>query len=118
MPIGTIVHNALTLTDEAPLYELYDAVNVMHGTTPLEKLEFFAIGPGEPEVYRYKITAVDARVWSQKIDFLVSALDPLMTFNVSDKWKISEFALQRPVRDALVLLYTSVGLREITITMA
>lgn len=90
----------------------------MNSIVPIAHFSFaLATNPPEPETYLYRIELVDGRLWRQRIDFSTTPDDPLMTFNVSDEWKVSEFALNRPTRDELVRLYTAVGLRALDITL-
>ena len=58
--------------------------------------------PGvEPKVFLYTIHAVGGRLWKQTITF-DNLGNPLMTFDVADAWRLSEFSQQRNVRNALV----------------
>lgn len=54
------------------------------------------------EVYRYQLFTTDGRTWAQTIQFDITASNPLMTFDVKDFWRLSEFVAQRDFRDALV----------------
>lgn len=57
----------------------------------------------EPKVFHYKIEAADGRLWQQDITF-DNAVNPQMTFNVSNEWRLSEFSGQRTMRNFLISL--------------
>ncbi len=57
------------------------------------------------EVFTYRFRASDGREWKQTIDFTASATDPVMTFDVSPGWKLTEFSSHRSVRDLAVKIH-------------
>jgi hypothetical protein len=58
--------------------------------------------------FLYRIQAVDGRLWRQNITVLPA--DESHTFTPPDEWLLSEFILQRPIRDGLVLLVRQFGI--------
>jgi hypothetical protein len=60
----------------------------------------------EPKVFHYRIEAVGGRLWKQTITF-DNLSNPLMTFEVVDQWRLSEFSQQRNVRNVLVWFVTT-----------
>lgn len=66
--------------------------------------------------YLYQIKAVDGRLWKQVITPIAG--DSLQTFQISDAWKLSEFTLQRPIRDLLLQMSSDIGLTNLSITFA
>ena len=76
----------------------------MHAVVPLVRARL-TTDAGDSNVCTYRIEAADGRVWLQTLTFAGPAdMNPTMTFQVNDAWKLSEFALQRPIRDALVTM--------------
>jgi len=64
--------------------------------------------------FTYDIVLKDGRTWHQTITFSGGILqEPTMTFAVTDQWKLSEFSLQRPLRDLIVEHVASHGLSRI-----
>lgn len=118
MQIVNIDRTCLLQAPEAQFFPLLEALGRMNAFVPIKNFSFaLATSSPEPETYLYRIELVDGRLWRQRIDFASSPNDPEMTFNVSDEWKVSEFALNRPIREELVRLYTVVGLRAMEITV-
>jgi len=72
---------------------------------PMAKLTLNKLTPlgVEPKVFLYKLEAADARLWKQNITFDIGT-NPLMTFDVVDFWRLSEFSAQRTLRTALISL--------------
>ena len=67
-----------------------------------------------PKVFLYKIEAADGRIWKQTIT-LDNPANPLMTFNVADPWRLTEFSAQRTLRSALLAVVGSyVDLEKLT----
>jgi hypothetical protein len=89
---------------------------LLYAAVALEKITFTRTsGVGvTPKVFEYKINTVDGRIWKQTITF-DNVRDPKMTFNMSDLWRLSEFAQQRNLRDVFVALVGSyLDLEKIT----
>jgi len=59
--------------------------------------------------YVYEFLAIDGRHWLQSID-IPSSGEAHQSFNIPDFWKLSEFSLQRSMRDAVIALVKSHGL--------
>ena len=93
---------------------LFVALKEFHAVVPLASYSF---GPaaGENE-YNYRFTAVDGRMWSQVLDFTDMESDPGMTSNITDKWRLSEFKFNGPVRDQMVALHASTRLETFEAT--
>jgi hypothetical protein len=93
--------------------QLKAAVEAMHRRVPLVSVLWRHIPAQPPNVYRYRIVAVDGRVWLQDpVTFATPpTADPTMDFTATG-WKLSEFALQREIRNFLVNLVVDVGLQE------
>jgi len=66
----------------------------------LDKMVFELITTS-PLKFLYRLIAVDTRIWKQDIHF-DSPSNPLMTFNVIDEWRLSEFSSQRTLRNLLI----------------
>ena len=82
---------------------------------PLDRLQLKQ-QPATPDTYDYEFNAIDGRNWNQQIVFEVStSFEPSMTFDVTDLWKLSEFTLHRPIRDALITLIQKKGLIELDV---
>jgi hypothetical protein len=104
-----------TITADAALDPLIGPVPVfvraccaMHYRVPLQfaKLERDA---SNLNLYRYQFKAQDGRNWRQQVTFDGSA-NPLLSFDVSDSWRLSEYELQRPIRDACISMVVPHGL--------
>jgi hypothetical protein len=71
---------------------------------------------GTPLVYDYELVAEDGRVWNQVLTFAdPEDVNPGMTFDVPDPWKISENSEQRDLRDQLVKAKNALGLLGIRV---
>ena len=95
--------------------KISNAIEAFNTIVPVAKLTFKVKNPPELKEYEYKIEAVDTRVWSQTID-LMEPSDPPITFNVPDKWKFSEFSVQRFIRDRILELYREQNMTKLTWT--
>lgn len=63
----------------------------------------FAVSSPTTAVYRFE--HADGRTWTQDMTFAHETCeDPLMTFDVPDPWRVSEFKGNREVRKSLVHL--------------
>jgi hypothetical protein len=98
-----------------PLFlQLLGSVEAMHDTVAL--LEFTMVRTAGSGLFRYGFKLSDNREWRQDVEFQGdSDADPAMTFDVSDKFKVSEFTLRRPVRDASVALHNAFGLEKLEV---
>lgn len=103
----------VTSAKEIPLSEqrwavISNLLGMMGGLSP-EKVTY--------EAGAYEIKLHDGRKWNQTITFLSEEDDdPAMTFNVPDGWKLSEFVLQRDIRDWLVAAVVEFGMTEFRCT--
>lgn len=79
-------------------------LDTMHGKTPISLFRF-KLQAGSTKVFNYRIDLMDTRSWIQIVDFTSDVNDPIMTFNVPNGWRLSEFANQREIRDILVLMH-------------
>lgn len=76
-------------------------------------IELFEVKPGVNEnEYSYKFRHVDGRVWNQVLE-IPEIGDVKMTFDIADKWAVSEFAAHREVRDLVISLVREQNIREI-----
>lgn len=76
-------------------------IETLHSYVSLARVLITTLTP--PLVYRYRIDALDGRIWRQDIFFTSDDDgDPRMTFTVADGWKLSEFAAQRELRSHIV----------------
>ena len=84
----------------------WGACMALNAAVPLTRVRFRPTPPGaDANAYDYVIEAADGRTWSQTLTFAgPTDMNPAMTFDIAQPWKLSEFALQRPVRDALVTM--------------
>jgi hypothetical protein len=91
---------SLSGTDIEKLSGVAEMFNV---ASPCEKAVLLktSLPDVEPKVFTYTIHAVGGRLWKQTITFDVAG-NPLMTFDVADPWRLSEFSQQRNLRNALV----------------
>lgn len=90
--------------DTPVINDIMRAARALNAVVPLGKLKLTQ-DANEPTEYEYEFTALDGRKWQQR--FRADSIDPLMNFDVSDYWRVSEFAAHRPVRDLLVGLIMS-----------
>lgn len=92
----------LNPTDAGNIQNLCEGV---HSAVPLLRisLDKTSLEGIEPKTFLYKLVSVDSRLWKQVITF-DSASNPLMTFNVVDTWRLSEFSSQRTLRNAFIAL--------------
>ncbi len=92
------VSNILLPADDIKLRQLYSACKRMNDIVSIQHINIIKQPSNE---YFYVITLTDLRKWKQDI-FMNLGNEPTMTFNVSDQWKLSEFALQRDIRDLVI----------------
>jgi hypothetical protein len=69
---------------------------------------------GGPDQYQYSISA-PLRSWNQVIQ-IPPSVEATMSFDVPSFWKLSEFSLQRPIRDLLITLVREFQLSECSVT--
>lgn len=100
--IITVLPTTLSLsgTDVEKISGVAEMFNI---ASPCEKIVLLkqSLSGVEPKVFLYTIHVVGGRVWKQTITF-DDLSNPLMTFEVTDQWRLSEFSQQRNVRNALV----------------
>jgi len=91
----------LTLTmDPVDIGQLQALLEGVHKIILLDKVVFELIS-ASPLKFLYKLIAADTRIWKQDIHF-DNPTNPLMTFNVVDEWRLSEFSSQRTLRNLLI----------------
>lgn len=90
----------LSGTDVTKLSGVAEMLQVVVPINKITLLKQSAVGV-EPKVFLYKIEAADGRLWKQVMTF-DNPGNPLMTFDVIDAWRLSEFSQQRNVRNAMV----------------
>ena len=73
----------------------------LHATVPLASFEV-KWKPAPDDFYAYEFTAQDGRAWKQKIRLVSEKAE--MTFHVTDFWRVSEFMVNRDVRDTVILM--------------
>lgn len=94
----------------APAFrDLMNAIAVMHKSVSLIKVSWKL----KSGAYLYEIKAADGRRWDQQLE---AGADPLMTFSISDPWRLSEFQHQRAIRDALIAVSNKYGLTDFETT--
>lgn len=79
----------------------------LHNIIPVTRIRFKRDAVPEPPYavsYDYTIWAADGRIWRQHMGFLSLVAEAEMSFDVPDHWKLSEFSLQRELRDHFIRL--------------
>lgn len=66
--------------------------------------------------YKYEFTLQDGRIWKQEITVPVNGDPASMTFNVTAKWKLSEFMGNRSLRDVVILMIQSYKVTKIEVS--
>lgn len=66
--------------------------------------------------YSYTIKSLDGRNWIQSLFISHGSIDPNMSFQVTDQWKLSEFSIFRILRDAIVKILSRYGPAKIEIS--
>ena len=75
-------------------------VSTLNASVPLARFHFQR---SSPLVYEYEFLATDGRRWTQIITFAgADDLDPQMTFDAPQAWRLSEFSSHRGLRDRCV----------------
>lgn len=103
--------NAITFFDGLVKCAITEVINI-NSVLPLASVVFKKMPAGH---FKYELTFKDGRQWKQKITF-DSPNDPLMTFNSVDIFRVSEFILQRALRDCFCAMQLQFDLSEITCT--
>lgn len=85
--------------DTPVVIEIVKAARALHSVAPLGKVKLTKHGAGVQE-FDYEFTALDGRTFKQILK--IDSIDPLMNFDVTDMWRVSEFIAHRAVRDLLV----------------
>lgn len=120
MPYTTKITDGLDLkvdsdvrlpSNDGDLRNLVDALFALHAAAPLTKFDVDRDAV-DLELYDYRFEAMDGRKWKQTIR-VPSGSEAVMTFDVSDGWKESEFALHRPVRSACISLARNFGVVQV-----
>lgn len=95
---------------------LFKRLLALHQAMPLSSFVFTAgAAPGE---WEYSYSTVDGREWHQHLFFDSDPMDPGQTFDVSDQFKVSEFANHRPLREHVVELHNEIGLTNFEATFS
>lgn len=69
-----------------------------------------------PKTLNYQIVLADGRRWKQTFRFFeMRDTDPVMTFDVTDGWKMSEFSLFRDVRDKIIAIQVQYGIKKLAV---
>lgn len=90
--------------------ELSRRLAFQHAVVRLDKFTFERIDPSDRLRFKYEIKLRDGRKWTQTVIFSKAEPtpgedeDPMMSFNVSDDWKLTEFSSHRQVRKAVLSL--------------
>ena len=92
----TAIHTAFPT---AQLITIRTYVLAIDQRVALDKVTF-AASSSDANVFTYEIKTVDGRKWDQTLYF--GSSEEQMSFEVGDLWSLSEFSLQRPIRDFLV----------------
>ena len=66
--------------------------------------------------HRYEFNVSDGRKWKQDLD-IVSGVETIQSFNITDGFKESEFALHRIVRQIMIDLVQEYGATDIDFTI-
>lgn len=67
---------------------------------------------GQSNDFKYELSTKDGREFNQVIE-IISA-NPLMSFDVPDRWRLSEFSAHRPLRNTVIKLVLEFGVEKIT----
>jgi len=90
--------------DQDMVRQMFDALDQLASIVPMTQFQVLRDAQNLL-LYTYTIQTLNGRVWQQTLTFANQQdTDPYMTFNVVQGWKLSEFALQRPVRDSAVAI--------------
>ena len=96
---------------------LFRYLLAVHLVVPLQSFTFKA-STAPATGYRYEFLAADGRVFNQVLWFDVPS-DPQQTFSTgTSRWRVTEFSLQRPIREQIVLLYGAIGLEKVEVVFA
>lgn len=93
--------NSILEAREPIMLKLHKALQAFAGDVAMDSFKVEQIEE-TPPTFKYTYTTKDEREWRQ--DIIASSADPMMTFNVTDPWRLSEFRLHREVRDLVVEL--------------
>ncbi len=69
---------------------------------------------GDP-AFSYSFMHRDGRPWTQTL-IIDNPNDPLMIFDFTSQWRLSEFVSHRRIRDLCAVLIRDYGLTELTVT--
>ena len=103
--------NAMTLFDAFVPLRIQEVINI-NIILPLSKVSFEKQAGGE---FKYKLVFKDGRKWAQDITF-TDVNDPIMTFNTNDLFQLSEFVLQRKLRDVLCDMHRQFDIESLVCT--
>lgn len=98
-------------SNDGDLRNLLDALFALHSAAPLTKFDVDR-DPLDLALYDYRFEAADGRKWKQTLR-IPAGSEAVMTFDVADGWKESEFALHRPVRSASISLARNFQVQEV-----
>ena len=125
MPYKTTINDAyreLDIDSDSPIetthgkiIELMLLTVTMNAAMPLDLIKLDRIGATDD--YDYEFTLKDGRRWRQKIRVDLPA-EPSMSFGPTGFFTLSEFVPHRPVRDVLVALIQTFGVRKLTLKWA
>jgi hypothetical protein len=93
---------AVLAVEDQKLAELLKALRDWKSAVPGTSLVRFVRDDQDTTRYNYRIEEGTTRQWRQAIYFRDG--DAWMTFDVTDQWRLGEFAHQRALRDLLVSL--------------
>src|SRR3990167_5555656 len=96
------------------LKQLLEKCDFMHALVPCKSVIFDQVG--STDRWKYDIELDDGRMWSQELSYAdPQDIDPPMTFDIADEWRISELSRQRDIRDLLMHLKIEHGATKIEI---
>lgn len=101
------------------LDDLYDHLDAWHAVLPLATLVWKTLPPdGALQLYELKGTAVDGRVWKVEAGIAPGVDDVVWSFNVIDRFTLSEFEPQRLLRLSLIALTRAYDVTRVEVTWA
>ncbi len=112
-----VVKTAKALAFHVPVArEMAAAFSSFQRTINYANFECRAIAPidGQP-AFSYSFVHRDGRQWTQTL-IIDNPNDPLMVFDFTSQWRLSEFVSHRRVRDLCAILIRDYGWTELTVT--
>ena len=96
------------------LRQLLEKCDFMHALVPCMHILFDQVG--STDKWKYEIELGDGRKWNQELTYTdPQDVDPPMTFDIEDEWRLSEFGRQRDIREQLMHLKIEHGATAIEI---